>query len=290
MEKELLRKEKLLELEREKKRKEADMAAKVLLRQQELATAEAERKEMLRRKEKALAEVSAERREAADLRKASNMKHMEQRDRSRKKEIESRAKLAEARRELREEKRKSEIKAKALEHQLELKRRAMTSAQALRDEDTRKTLLELRLAAEAEEQARIKAEQEREGFLMHEKRAIEEAAKRDAVERAKAKDDYRRLVIMRTIEDKLARGEERMRAKMEAARVRRDMSAQVLKQKHRVLRAVEMMKSPRDLGVVQVRVSRVCACFVMTPPHPPPPTPRHTITTFSLRSPPFSAT
>ena len=74
------------------------------------------------------------------------------------------------------------------------------------------------------------------------------------MERAKAKDAYRRLVVMRSIEGKMLKGEERSRAKREAARIRRDMSAKTLQQKHRVLEAMRGMKGTADLKAVQVRL------------------------------------
>jgi hypothetical protein len=92
-------------------------------------------------------------------------------------------------------------------------------------------------------------------MLKREKGALEEQAKRDAVERSKAKDAYRRLVTLRGIEEKMAKSEVRAHSKAEAARLRREMNAAALRQKHKVLQTMESMamQGKMDFEGAQVR-------------------------------------
>lgn len=105
-----------------------------------------------------------------------------------------------------EMKRLAQIEARKQEAVLEAQRRELTAQAAKRDEDTRLTLLELRMAAEAEAVARITADEKKEAALKRERNRLEAEIKSDAVERAKRRDDYRRLVVSNQIKEKQDRG------------------------------------------------------------------------------------
>lgn len=113
-----------------------------------------------------------------------------------------------------EAKRLAEIEARKQEAILEAQRRELTAQAAKRDEDTRLTLLELRMAAEAEAVARITADERKEAALKRERNRLEAEIKADAVERAKRRDDYRRLVVSNQIREKQERGAARQEVRL----------------------------------------------------------------------------
>ena len=258
-ERDLIRQQKAAEHRRDAEAKTREREKQILERMAVLQHAEAVRTAKAERESAERERDAEQRRAAAEERIRLSQEQTATVERLRVEALHDKEAKAEQRRLERERRAEADKASKAQESFLETQKRALLLAEARREEETRKAIMEARTAAEAETLRRMHDDADRELALKRERSRLEDLAKADAIERTRLKEQYRRSHLMRVVEERESHTAEVRNQRAETQHLRREIAAKANLQREMVMHAMEAARLKKNWKEARAELEGIMA-------------------------------